>query len=260
MAPIISRQVKEYWSDLSDNGGALKYPKVRFKIKEGKESKAADCADIEIPDSVCAPATLLKMRALVVTFKSGEKIRFPVDRAAKIVLCTRALKNDNDVVCIDLDGEEWGIVPPSLAGYKQNSTAYSLPTDAKSAKDTGGFDYTSEVMGKIRYKFAIEISPSAISGAALACLDNVGAKDGCTIPIPGFQPRYIVLKANRSKKPGEPNSPLIVRKATVATLSKVMACAKAMGDLGLCIGYKGESIKNLQNLVGDGGTDLVPLN
>ncbi|MDS3861030.1 hypothetical protein RIF25_09435 [Thermosynechococcaceae cyanobacterium BACA0444] len=258
MAPIISRQIKEYWSDLSDNNGALKYPKVRFKIKEGKEDQAGKCSDIELPDSVCSPANLLKMRALIVTYKSGEKIRYPIDRAAKIVLCVRSLKTDQNVICIDLDGEEWGIVPPSLAGYTQKTEAYTLPTGVKSEKDTGSFDYTSEIMGKIRYKFAIELEPKAISDKALACLENAGGKDGCTIPIPGFAPRYAVLKANRAKKAGELTDPLIVRKAPIASISKVMPCIKDLGSQGLCIGYKGESIKNLQNLVGDAGTDLVP--
>ncbi|MDG2989488.1 hypothetical protein L3556_00860 [Candidatus Synechococcus calcipolaris G9] len=260
MAPIISRQVVEYKSDLIVNGQLHTIKKLRFKMKEGKLDPFTDCAQIEMPDSVCGSASILKPRAVVVTFNTGERIRFPIDEPSKVPTCIAVLSARDDVICVDLDGEEWRVIPPSLTGGgTPNATPYSLPTGAKSEKLTGGYDYTSDVMGQVRYKYAVELLPDAISSVILTCLENTGPKDACTLPIPGFRPRHLTLKANRERTPGEPNSPMIARKVPVSSVTGVAECAEALAPLGLCLSYKGESIRNAHNLIGDPGSGLIPI-
>ena len=241
MAPIQPLQLETYTTDLG-----FAYGDVKFKLKRGRgELNVDNGCGTYLPSvrGVCAsPNRFFKMRALIVTMVDGEKVRLPISTVDRIVACVQALKGNEDVACIDLDGEEWGVIPPTLGGYTTNNTVYQLPTGSKSEKFNGAYDYTSDVLGLSVDKYAIEQNPESISLQLLECLANRREKDRCILTA-GVRARHIVVIANGS------NNSAIVRKGKVSTLADVLTCVQGLTDRVLCIGYKGESIKNVDLLV-----------
>lgn len=250
MAPIQSKNVPSYTSDFT-----IVYNDIRFKLKAGRVADGQTCGDYEDPPAgvVCGgTGNLFKMRALIATYVDGEKVKFPVSTNAKIVPCIQTLKAVEGVVCIDLEGEEWGVVPPLLAGYTPVNTVYTLPTKEKSDKTTGSFDYTSDISGLIGDKFAIEENPTEISSKLLGCLAARRDKDKCVLGA-GIKARHVIAIANGSyeDKPAGILGGAIIRKGKVSLLANVLDCIRAVGDVTLCVGYKGESAKNVHLLVPD---------
>lgn len=239
MAPIESLIMPTYVSDF-----AGEFTDVKFKLKRGRSDLGQDCGNYAAPiNQVCSSsARLFSARALIVTFQDGEKVRFPVSDPANITACATALKAADGVACIDLDGEEWGVIPPTVGNYTSNSDAYELTLGQKSEKINGSYDYTSDVLGTVGDKFAIEQEPIELSGSFMDCIANPRDKDKCVITV-GVKARHIKIIANGL------DGSSIVRKGKVSLIGNIPTCIQAMSDKVLCVGYKGESIKNLHLLL-----------
>lgn len=238
MPRIDSRQMQTYVSDLG-----LIYKNVRFKMKGGRSELAEGCETYDDPIGICPTSRLIKqLRALVVKFSDGETVRFPISNPVNIADCVRHFLAITSVECIDLDGEEWGVVPPTLGGYTPVTTVYSLPTGGKADKATGSYDYTSDVIGLIGDKFAVEDNPEPLATQLLGCPENKREKDRCVLGA-GIKARHVLAIANGA------GGSVIARKGKVSSVDSVLSCISAVGNRVLCVGYKGESIRNVHLLI-----------
>lgn len=250
MAPIDSKVMPNYKSDLG-----FDYKNIGFKLKAGRANLGAGCgAYTDKTNSFCPSPNLFKPRAIICTFVDGERVRFPVSDPSLITSCIQVLKKNVNIVCMDLDGESWGVVPPTLGKYTPTNTAYLLPTGKRSDKVTGSYDYTSDVLGLVGDKYAIERDPEPISTALLGCLENKRDKDKCVLNA-GVKARYVIVTANGQTQidnggGGTVVTPTtIIRKGKVSKTEDIINCITAAGNVGLCVGYKGESIRNVHLLV-----------
>lgn len=238
MARIESKSIATYTSDLG-----IVYPNVRFKLKAGRTDLVQGCEIYNDPEGICPSNGLIRrMRALIITMSDGEKVRFPISTSTNIAACVRALTSQSGVECIDLDGEEWGVVPPTIGGYTSYRGTYILGVGSKADKLTGSYDYTSDVLGLVGDKYAVETDPEELSTQLIGCLASRRDKDRCVLGA-GVKARHVIAIAN-----GAANS-VIVRKGKVSTVDTVLSCISAVGNRALCMGYKGESIRNVHLLV-----------
>lgn len=244
MPNITPLVMQNYTDDLGRS-----YENVKFKIKtEYSSGPTATLFGYRLPENqVCATARFFAPRYLLASFSVNgrpEKIKFPVPRTEQIEPGLRALKQIR-AVCVDLVGEKWSLIPPSL-GYTPSNPTYTLPQD--SSKTSGTFRYQSDVLGSnLRAKFAVEIAPDALSTQILNafCMPDIQENDICAATFEGFQTRRFVATAKNE------NGGSIVRQAPLTSLAGVPTCLGQIGARASCVGYLGESVKNLQDYFPD---------
>lgn len=245
MPRMMPYQLAEYHSDLG-----IKYEELRFKISEYYGKDLAGKLGYKAPiGGLCSPTFLFKPRAVIATYKDGAKIRFPVPSPQKIKDAVEELLKLTDVVCIDLDGEEWRVIPPSVGDYTPKFQNFQLP-DGKAKKITGVMLYSSDIAGKnTPVRFAVEAEPNQVITLAKGCWNDRGPKS-CASPIP-IRARHVIFygtgKTLKSAT-GFEHTQKIVRKFPVEDLVKLCNCIKRVGREAECLGYKGESVRNVHLL------------
>lgn len=237
MPNIASMRMPSYTDDFGNT-----YLNVPFKIKdEYKDSISLGYQ--ENNTAICSStAGIFNPRAVIATFLfSGivQKIRFPVPSPEQIPTAVNQLIAAAE--CIELDGESWTLLPPTRFNYNSFFGSYTLPQD--SSKETGTFGYSSDLLGAIRSKYAVELNPSNLSGPTLDCMDDRDTVAVCPTTIVGFRTRRLILTARNT------NGGTIVRQAPVTGRSILASCVSSYTNIVACLGYKGESIRNLQALV-----------
>jgi hypothetical protein len=272
------KMIEEYTSDIN----ALKFKFVPFSIREGMD----DCIEYPKQKSNCGCPVSFQMRALIATFGDDDpkrtclKVRFPIALPDPGIISAQvALLKDCGAICVDLDGEEWGIVPQSLTDASKYTPTYDyipLIISAFSPKLSGRMkDYVSDALPttfRPRPKVAIEVDPIGFANDVAVGTVNIdsgtglptanGNEDGCTGPlnnqiiclISDIRARYLTVFGNSVKVGGtgadEPPA-IFRRKVPINTLAKVASCIKKAGNYtGIhCVGYKGESITRIDLLV-----------
>ncbi|NJM00462.1 MAG: hypothetical protein HC924_17510 [Synechococcaceae cyanobacterium SM2_3_2] len=239
MPNIASLQMPTYTDDFGNT-----YDNVGFKIKN-EYSDSINLGYQERSTSVCSSISgLFKPRALVATFNfngNAQTIRFPVPSPDQIESALNQLRNA--AVCVDLVGEEWTLLPPSRFNYNPSQQEYTLGQDGN--KVSGSFGYSSDILGAIRAPFAVEQNPTQISSVILndTCMSDRLENVACTLRIEGFKARRLILTA-RNRNGGS-----IVRIAPQTGRSTLQRCVTTQGAVAACVGYQGESVRNLQILV-----------
>jgi|GEM_PF-3113077 hypothetical protein len=204
----------------------------------------------------CAATSLFSPRALIATFTNGTIHRFPLgSRATADIEEAVLLLKENDAVCIDLAGEGWNLVPQTFFTVSFRQTPF---TDIPSAKvqESVSFDYLPDIQasGNVRLSTRIETNPTTLNGCQKSALDDVQVQGGgiCSGKSLGISPRKYVIQA-LAKKSGEGNDVRprrVVRNAIVS--AKVAATIKSEVDgiapCAYCVGYQGESVKNVHLL------------
>lgn len=273
-----------YQSDIQvgGNNGQGLYPNYAFKIREGY----SDCFGTgsgylpNVTTCACSPGKLFSPRALIAKFagtpgvgglsRNCATIRFPVARpdAALIRLMVEDLKACG-AVCIDLAGEEWSVVPPSLADYTPTQGLFDLPVGVRSPKVSGSMpNYSSDGLGTgqvvgVRYEASPETLTGAIpsplpdgqpsaGGVFVLCHGDLSPNAACAGGT-SIQSRRAIVKATGRAGGAAPGTPVsqIVRQMPIRLPADIVECIKAVGDIpGVeCVGYKGESIKRIDLLI-----------
>ena len=207
----------------------------------------------------CGAVTrLFTPRKLVAVFDFGIH-EYPVDAIGNIPTRVDALKTAG-ARCIDLVGERWTNVPGTLINSPTfRSTPYPIEaTDGTGVtnpnavngsgdKEVGDYQYNSDLsaLGTITLRYNIEKAPSDILTAAKGCLTNPVESEAafCSSTSLGVKPRYFTLKAAVGTK----NT--LARQAKVSSTADLATCGAALGATAYCLGYQGESIKNIDALL-----------
>jgi hypothetical protein len=272
-----------YQSDIpiggSNNTGL--YNNFTFKLRGGYDDCFAPNSGIttNTGSCFCPPSNLFKPRVLVAKFavttpppagtlsRDCATVRFPValPQEALIRAWVTALKACG-AVCVDLEGEEWSVIPPSLGNYTPSGDLFTLNLGVVAPKISGVMStYDSDGLGTnqkvpIRY----EATPIELTGATLgdpptpggtfrrchgAFEDSVACAGRSSI-----SPRKIIIKARGTTAGGGilgiPPSQ-IVRGLPIELKSDVLTCIRDIGNItGVnCLGWKGESIKRIDQLL-----------
>jgi hypothetical protein len=260
MAKIQSLVMGEYQSDLG-----ARYANFPFKIKAGFE----DCADgYTIPASrncLCSTSSLVSPRALVATFgdavradRACAKIRFPIPyNSPAVIRAAITMLKACGAVCIDLDGEEWSVVPPALGNYTPSFEPLILPTGGFSSKKSGKVGYNSDAFDTLqKVKVATEDAPAQGFPDLLALVTTIQnchgePDDKIVCLLSDIKARHAMVKGTVNTATGEP-AKSFARKAPIASNlpEGIRECISLLGNHQSvqCVGYKGESIPRIDLL------------
>ena len=202
----------------------------------------------------CSSAgSLYTPRRLVATFDFGIH-EYPVDSIANIPARVTALEAAG-AICIDLVGEKWVNVPSTLitnpnfisTPYPTGDGSDNTAVDGTNDKQVGSYDYTSDLtaLGTVSLRYNIETRPSAVATAQLSCLANAvqGEASFCSASVLGIKPRYFVIKA------AVDGGRTMSRQAKVSDNTDLATCGGDLSSVAFCLGYQGESIKGIHNLI-----------
>lgn len=244
MTPLV---MPVYTSDLG-----IKYDEFRFKIRDPLGTMIIGCTGYVVPgDTIsCGFSQLLKPRALVALFDDGARVRFPIPTIGKVAECAKKLLENKKIVCLDLDGEYWSLVPPQVGDYKPKFQNFNLAA-GKANKLTGTMQYKSDALGEIDLRWQMEEKPEKITKIAEKCINSKGS-NSCAVRIP-IRARHVIFHSTGRKVMDSGNKAFhvqkIVRKYPVDAIGGICDCLKKLGNESECVGYKGESIKNLHLLL-----------
>ena len=223
--------------------------------------------------SVCSNPSTFIPRRLQVTFNDGRELLYPLPTIKDMKDFLQELMPsilDNAIpgtgadegACINLLGEEWSIIPGSIAlGEKSGLT---LPS-GKLQRETGTYQYNSDVFGTIRLRYAVE-KPATGGGAGdlaslISCqkkgLEDLqpGNKAGCG----GYElkPRRIIIKNTAANDQVVGGVSQVSRQAIASSNGSANALvallqgkdpasvADGIKNCAECIGYVGESVRNI---------------
>lgn len=149
--------------------------------------------------------------------------------------------------CVDLKGEEWTNVPSSQLNSPPpvfKTTPY-LAADITGAgdKETGKYDYVSEVLGTQRLGYAIENTNATLLAAQKTGLLNpvVGGLNSRPSNNP-IDPRYFVIEAEVD------DGTTISRKVPVSQIGNLATVVDGIADDAYFVRYVGESARRLQDI------------
>lgn len=246
MAKMLPLEIATYVSDIEDK----EYKKLPIKIREGFQSDAGSIYQAKTK-AICNVSNLFTPRRLIATFhtdsnnaKYGAKIIYPVPRTQDIATMVNALKA-NGAACIDLEGEEWQYVPPTIGNYTIGSGSFTLSVGSTSPKTAGTIKGDSDVQGANQnFKVRWETDPSALSSAISDCAGPFVTEEACFSSNLNVR-KVIIYSVNQA-------GGKIVRSAPVAKKEDILDCIAAIMDVNgvHCVGYKGESAKRVDLLIG----------
>lgn len=249
MVPLV---VGQYISDIANTP----YDNVGFKQRAGFEDCNATFGYLEGVTNLCPPSSLFKMRYLKATFEDGgtpgrrgSQIQFPVNSPdpVSIEADVTALKACG-AVCIDLIGERWTVVPPSLGNYTVGTDQMVLDNDGEFAdKRAGRAIYSSDALGANQIvNVAYEIEPVALSSVIDGCVGPIDEQAACLIA--GISPRRAIAKGSVANATNPKAT--FSRAAPIRILSEVQDCISNVGNLPFvqCVGYRGENIRRIDLL------------
>jgi len=253
MPKMSSLVVTQYTSDIA----GTTYDNVGFKIRTGfDDCTTAIGAYDDSVDSLCPPSRFFAMRHLVATFddggtpgRRGSRIKFPVASPSTldITAAVLALKACG-AVCIDLVGEKWTVVPPSIGGYSAGADKMVLNNDGEMAdKKSGRILYSSDAAGANQLvNVAYEIEPVALSNAIDGCVGTLDESPACVLA--GIRPRRGIAKG--AVVNADNPKATFSRVAPIRALAEVQNCISTVGNLPFvqCMGYQGESIRRVDLL------------
>lgn len=299
----MARTNARYWMPkyLDDFGN--EYQNLSFKIKEDAP-KFSDVAQVGFLTSSiytprgdappCSNAAYFEPRHLLATFNNGMRIKFPVPRPDVITPMIKVLKpsvlanfvpgeGENEAICIDLVGERWSLVPPSIVGLTQAKMRQN-PLNAGNAigplgliggdfeatpgKTSYSYDYSSDVseVGKISLKFAIQNDSDLLHGCQREGMTNYSDNPSasiCSATSLGITARRFIIKAAAEVDtnfilPGGNKGYTVSRAAPVSGIDgnilpgsdQAKSVADAIRKCAQCLGWEGEDIARVDLLVG----------
>lgn len=207
--------------------------------------------------SLCPVTARFTPRHLEAIFPNGAKHKFIIDTSdgdafTKFVKCLI----DAQAVCINLIGEKYRLLTEKDIGKVDYKTTPYTDIPNKASKKTYRYTYSSDVLKtEITLATPIETLPTTLNEAQTACLGTTKTDKGiCSGAGLGITPRRFVIQAiNEKVIPGIDGKKYgdVSRYAPVALRSPqdLKDCAKKIATAAYCLGYEGESIKNIQDLI-----------
>jgi len=191
--------------------------------------------------------------------------------------------NEDEAACIDLVGEYWNFVPPATLSMKPDDFR-KLPLNGGNAigpfglfggdfeatpgKTKYNYKYNSDVpgVGNIELSFSITNDSDKLHQCQLEGMNNWETSESggvCSATSLGIEARHLIIKSNVKVDdnfvlPGGKKNWTVIRKAPVSGIDgnflipgadKIIPTAKAIADCAQCLGYQGESVKNVHLLV-----------
>lgn len=247
-----SRMIGTYTDDFGNE-----YPSLNVKFgDDAPNSVIQQLYALRTNEVNCGATSLFTPRALIATFNDGTKHRFPLAsrETADIEEAVNLLKSNN-AACIDLEGESWNLVPQTFF----NATFRTDPfTDIPSQKvqQSVSFNYSPDIQasGEIRLSTRVETNPTALNACQKAGLNDVEIQGGgiCSGRALGISPRKYVIQAI-ARKTGEPSDAKprrVIRNAPISNkaATEIKAAIDEIAPCAYCVGYIGESVKNVHLL------------
>lgn len=205
----------------------------------------------------CAATSLFSPRALIATFEDGTKHRFPLaSRTTADIETAVLLLKKNTAICIDLEGESWNLVPQTFFSEATFKTTPFTDIPSEKVQESISFNYAPDIQaeGNVRLSTRVEKNPTSLNNCQKSALDDAKIQGGgiCSGKSLGISPRKYIIQA-LAKKTGEGDDippRRVVRNAIVS--SKTAATLKSdidgIAPCAYCVGYQGESVKNVHLL------------
>lgn len=193
-------------------------------------------------------AGIFQPRHLIATFENGSVHKFLVNIAD--VIAKGQFLYAQGAVCVALEGEKWGNVPSNK--FPNDTTFRTSPWSNlpdRGIKDAFTFNYTSDVVsGVIKMATNIETLPEALQNCQKAGLADAvkGAGGICKLSASNVVPRKLIIQAIGTKDGDAATRKRIVRRqAKVSKRADLATVGKDIAACAYCLGYEGESIRNL---------------
>jgi hypothetical protein len=248
------RAMAQYQSDLG-----IAYDNLSFKIRTGFEDCPIFLTYVFPPDVLCPVSGFFEPRYLQATFanrgqgatgsddRTGARIKFPLADLGGLAFYVGQLRNCG-AQCIDLIGERWNVVPPSIANYTAGGVPMVLPDDGQFAdKRAGRANYTSDALGaNQQVNVSYEILPVDLSNVIDGCAGPLSQSPSCDLA--GIKPRAAIAQG-AVDNPANPRA-TFRRKAPISDPADIVGCITNVGNLPFvqCVGYKGEDIPRVDLL------------
>ncbi len=205
-------------------------------------------------DNKCGSSKFFKKRYLEVELSNGSKYQLPfgeLDAVGSYVnaILGASLGENLEVLCINLVGEEWSNVIPKKIGLEDSifkSTPWEADLIPKSKKYTKyNYSYFSDVVGNYQSSTLIETNPTELHNCQKAGLKDPieVTKTICSTSI-GIEQRRFYIKAYTT------NNTAVTRQAILSSsITDIQDTYKAITPCAFCVGYRGESARNLFELM-----------
>lgn len=212
-----------------------------------------------------------KPRALVATFPNGKQTRYVLPHTGLLETFVRILypsllddfipgeDRSCEAVCIDLEGEEWNYIPATFLQPNLVFRTEPYTNIAKRSEKTSiQFDYSSDVpnIGTVKMTRLIEKAPSDLVVCQKAGMaNNVEKKAVCQAQgIITRNRRFIIIASwkvdTNGALPGGAVTGSIRRNAHLSTkFGKNESRLQPIADCAECLGYQGESVRNVHRYV-----------
>lgn len=197
-------------------------------------------------ESGCGIPLRFKRRAFIVTMADGAVHRLPIGNPDDIPDKAAALNELGDVICVGIDGEQWGSIPANIVDIEYTTANKIISAERKFVNYQG--DYTSDVTGtSSKIIIRVEDTNEDLKNCSVSKLDGATQTEASCGTGKGFKPRHFLIKGKGGSAGSSSN---YSRKAVVSTLSGAES-ASNLGDCSQCLGYKGESMNNVELLLAD---------
>jgi hypothetical protein len=246
--------------DYVDDFGTVYANPIPLKFGDDVPSGALSLPGYEDRTSVisCSGGLPFTPRYMEALFSDGSKHKFVIqNRTFEILQQALTTLKGAGALCVNLVGESWSVVPSGL--LQSGLTFRSAPfTDIPSSRisQSVAFDYTPDIQtsGTLRLRTSIETNPTALNTCQKSALANTAVSGGgiCSGGSLGLTPRKWKIQALATKANDPPDKTRrVVRNAIVSTKTPAAIKSSVTGIAGCsyCVGYDGESVTNLQNLI-----------
>lgn len=212
----------------------------------GAVGSAATADPVE--ENICgAGDSLFEPRYLEIVTVLGGTYKFVIPNRDTVETDAVQFLANDVVACVNYVGERWSVVPSGKVGTYNSSAGF--PIDPSAEKDTGSFQYQSDIgaIGFIRRQFSIMSLPFAFAALAKSCLQDPQENAICTTSVSGIYERRFIIIVNAQAGTGEALGKSTSRAAKVAngTNAAVQGCGSTLAPDAVCLRYYGEKINNL---------------
>lgn len=206
----------------------------------------------------CGGGFDFKPRRLEAIFEDGRRLLYPVPNIDKIQDFGGALlpslldgiipgDGSNEAICINLLGEEWGMIPPTIATANQTNLYTVVKGSIK--KESVSYDYESDIseIGELKLSFSFQTNWVAdVVECQKKGLKNPDAALNICTTGTGISPRKLIMGTAYNNDQSFKGKSTGARAVPVSVRNQIANVAEDIADCSRCIGYVGESIPNIQ--------------
>lgn len=188
---------------------------------------------------ICAAGRIgFTPRYLLATFNNGVH-KYVVPSLGSVTTLKTALETAG-AQCLDLIGESWGRLTTTVMNDPAPAFKAAPYLDSEITgfgdRETGQFDYTSDVLGTVKAGYNVEAAPAALLTAGKAGLVNAAAGTGVqNRDVLNIEPRHFVIHADVD------DDTTVARRANASVVANLATYIDSMASAGYYLSYQGES-------------------